>query len=114
MNWDDLENNEETKAVWSHFARLGKFRSAHPAVGAGVHHKMQDAPYTFHRVLVRDDYRDEVVVSMDNPNGEVSVVGVFKDGETLYDHYSGQKATVADGKVKIDNSQNLILLGRAD
>lgn len=114
MNWDDLQNNEATKAVWAHFAKLGKFRNAHPAVGAGAHSKIQDSPYTFKREFSKGNYEDKVVVSVDNTTGEVNVAGVFEDGATLYDHYSGQRATVKEGKVQIDNNQALILLGKAE
>ncbi|MEL7146932.1 MAG: alpha-amylase family glycosyl hydrolase, partial [Bacteroidota bacterium] len=82
MNWDDLQNDTNTKAVWDHFAKLGNFRKAHPAVGAGVHSKIQDAPYTFKREFSKGSYTDKVVVSLDNKTGEVNVGGVFKDGET--------------------------------
>ena len=41
MNWDDIKNNTETQKILAHWQKLGKFRQAHPAVGAGVHKKLE-------------------------------------------------------------------------
>ena len=111
MNWDDLENNQETKDIWQHYANLGQFRKSHPAVGAGFHTKLADAPYTFKREFSSGDYNDKVIVSVDNESGEVDVTGVFEDGEKLYNFYSGQEVTVSGGKVQCNKNQRLILLG---
>jgi alpha-amylase len=46
MNWDELASNAQrgvnrVRDVREHWARLGRFRQAHPAVGAGVHRMIQ-------------------------------------------------------------------------
>ena len=46
MNWESLQDND-TKNLLHHWQRLGKFRKNHPAIGAGFHKKLSDAPYYF-------------------------------------------------------------------
>lgn len=110
MNWEELANNPETKKLWNHYAKLGQFRKNHPAVGAGKHTKLSDFPYTFKREYSKGDYSDKVVVSMNNPTGEISVTGVFENGEKLYDYYSEKTAVVKGGKVKFENGADMFLL----
>ncbi len=51
MNWTDLERGGTTAEVLEHWRKLGTFRRAHPAVGAGEHRRLQAAPYIFSRTL---------------------------------------------------------------
>ncbi|WNZ55919.1 alpha-amylase family glycosyl hydrolase [Microbulbifer sp. MKSA007] len=108
MNWDDLEK-PETRALLAHWQKLGQFRRSHPAVGAGVHQKLEDKPYTFSRTLSGEQ---PVVVAMELSGGEksVSVKGVFADGIELTDYYSGKRAKVEDGRVNFDTEGTLLLL----
>lgn len=120
MNWDELAANAQRSGyrvaeVRRHWSRLGLFRQAHPAVGAGVHRKLQDKPYTFARTYARDGVRDKVVVALDLPASQataVSVAGVFRDGEVVRDYYSGQSAQVAGGKVLFDTRHPIVLIGQ--
>ncbi|WP_323847420.1 alpha-amylase family glycosyl hydrolase [Microbulbifer magnicolonia] len=111
MNWADLEKAEtrELLALWQ---KLGQFRQAHPAVGAGVHKKLADKPYTFARTL---DGEQSVLVAVDVEPGKKSVPvrGVFADGTELQDYYSGQRITVRNGEVRIDSQHDLVLLAPA-
>lgn len=119
MNWDDLAKNAQRDGyrvgdVQYYWSRLGKFRRAHPAVGAGVHTQLQTSPYTFSRVLERSDVRDRVVVAMDLPKDRpspVSVAGVFNDGQTVRDYFSGNTAVVANGKVQFGGGAPVALIG---
>ncbi|SEA08881.1 alpha-amylase family glycosyl hydrolase [Microbulbifer marinus] len=108
MNWGDLEKAEtrELLALWQ---KLGRFRQTHPAVGAGVHRKLADKPYTFARTLAGEE---SVLVALDTERGEkrISVAGVFVDGAELQDFYSGQQIKVRDGEVRIDSQYDLVLL----
>ncbi|WP_444928691.1 alpha-amylase family glycosyl hydrolase [Microbulbifer sp. SSSA002] len=108
MNWDDLAQTE-TRALLAHWQKLGQFRRAHPAVGAGVHRKLADKPYTFSRTLAGEQ---AVVVAMDLPAGEksVAVAGVFADGVELTDYYSGKRARVEAGRVTFVTEGALLLL----
>ncbi|MBP0603021.1 alpha-amylase [Aeromonas sanarellii] len=57
MNWQELGSGEKAELV-KHWQRLGQFRAAHPAIAAGSHKKLSDAPYGF----VREKGEDKVVV----------------------------------------------------
>jgi alpha-amylase len=108
MNWDELAANAQRPGyriaeVRDYWARLGRFRQAHVAVGAGVHQMLQASPYTFKRTYEKAGVTDRVVIALDLPRGQavpLSVAGVFTDGQTVREWYSGQSAVVANGKVQ--------------
>jgi alpha-amylase len=116
MNWDELKSNAQREgykvaAVRAHWARLGKFRQAHPAVGAGEHRKLADAPYTFARVRGED----KVVVALDVKTGqpvEIAVGGVFADGTKVKDAYSGASYKVKNGVVRTSGKFSTVLLAQ--
>lgn len=119
MNWDEIANNTERgghqpQAVLAHWQRLGSFRKAHPAVGAGVHEMLSSKPYTFRRTFQSGDYADAVLVGLDLAAGkkEILVKGTFQDGTLLKDYYSGQKLKVEAGRVSVDSPFSIVLLGR--
>ncbi|WP_046758772.1 alpha-amylase family glycosyl hydrolase [Kordia jejudonensis] len=107
MNWSAI-NDPETKALLTHWQKLGTFRKAHPAVGAGTHKMISKNPYVFARNY--DD--DAVVVGLDLAKGskEIPVSNQFADGTTITDHYSGKTAKVENGKVIIDSEFSIVLL----
>ena len=120
MNWDELAANTQrglnrVRDVREHWAKLGKFREAHPAVGAGVHRMIQHYPYTFKRTWEKGDVVDRVVVALglplDKPTA-VPVTGVFMDGQTVRDWYSGKTAIVKNGKVQFDARNAVVLIGQ--
>jgi len=108
MNWGQLKTNARVGLygaadVQAHWARLGRFRHAHPAVGAGRHQMIASIPYTFKRTYDKNGVRDRVVIALNLPldrDVPISVAGVFTDGQTVRDAYSGKSAVVADGKVQ--------------
>jgi alpha-amylase len=112
MNWDDLERGGRAAAVLRHWRRLGQFRRAHPAIGAGEHRRLQVEPYVFSRTLETDGRVDRVVVAMDHAIGPktIPVAGVFPDGTELVDAYSGIAGTVAGGTIALDTPHELVLL----
>lgn len=120
MNWRELASNAQRAGyrvgdVHRHWSLLGKFRQAHPAVGAGVHKKLADSPYTFSRVLERDGWSDKVVVALDvagKKPAAISVAGVFADGDTVRDYYSGRTAVVRGGKASFKPVNSVILIGK--
>ncbi|AMX03480.1 alpha-amylase family glycosyl hydrolase [Microbulbifer thermotolerans] len=111
MNWSDLEKTEK-REVLDHWRKLGQFRQAHPAVGAGVHRKLQDKPYTFARTL---EGEASVLVSIGTGTGKKSlpVYGLFAEGTRVKDFYSGLEAVVKNGRVAFDTEFDLLLLGQA-
>lgn len=120
MNWDELAANAPrgksgVADIRQHWARLGLFRHAHIAVGAGVHQMIAAQPYTFKRTYDKNGVRDRVVVALGVPLDRatpVSVQGVFSDGQTVRDYYSGQTAVVAHGKVQFAAKNAVVLIGQ--
>ena len=109
MNWQDL-SSPDTQALLSHWRKLGTFRQAHRAVGAGEHTMLSKTPYIFARTL---NNKDRVLVATDLPKGE-KTIPVFKGFENdvrLYDYYSQQYVTVNDDKVKLNSPFSYALLG---
>jgi alpha-amylase len=108
MNWDALKSQAKVRAHW---AKLGKFRQAHPAIGAGEHKKLADAPYTFSRVRGTD----KVVVALDVKTGQpvdIAVGGVFAEGAKVVDAYSGISYRVQGGVVRTVGKYSTVLLAQ--
>jgi alpha-amylase len=120
MNWDQLNTNARVglhgvAEVRDYWARLIRFRHAHPAVGAGVHRMIASSPYTFKRTYEKDGVADRVVVALDLPQDRavpISVAGVFGDGQTVRDAYTGRTAVVSGGKVQFDTRAPVALIAQ--
>lgn len=119
MNWDELAANAErngfkTQDVLAHWQKLGRFRRAHPAVGAGMHTMLSNKPYTFKRTFQSGTFQDAVVAGIDLPKGEkmIGTQDVFPEGTLLQDYYSGQQVAVKNGKVTVNSEFTIVLLGK--
>jgi alpha-amylase len=120
MNWDELASNAPRGSyrvadIREHWARLGRFRQAHPAVGAGVHQMLQQSPYVFKRTYKKNGVTDRVVVALDPPADQqvsVPVRGVFMDGQTVRDWYSGTTAVVRNGMAQFDAHGSVVLIAQ--
>ncbi|NMH27152.1 alpha-amylase family glycosyl hydrolase [Flavobacterium silvaticum] len=112
MNWDEIKADPKKAEVLAHWQKLGNFRKKHVAIGAGVHHKIADAPYVFSRGFDNGKVKDRVVMGLDMPMGvkKLKVSSVFKDGTVLRDAYSGKQSTVKYGYATIDSEFNFVLL----
>lgn len=112
MNWGDLDR-DSTADILRHWRRLAQFRHDHPAVGAGVHRRLQASPYIFSRTLDAGALKDRVLVALDQPAGEkiIPVFDVFPDGAELLDRYSGARTRVSGGRVALSSPYSLVLLG---
>lgn len=109
MDWDKTKNNPETKAILTHWQKLGQFRANHPAVGAGKHQLIsEDNGLVFSRVF--ED--DKVVIGMNLPKGEkvINVASIFEDGTELRDAYSSQNIQVKNGNVILNSEFDIVLL----
>lgn len=116
MNWDELEEDAERSGykiseVLSHWQKLGQFRKAHPAVGAGIHKMISKQPYIFTRTLESQGLTDQVLVAIGKLKGPLKVSQVFSDGQQLKDYYSGSEYTVKNGSIDVSLNEELILLG---
>ena len=70
---------------------------------------------TFKRTYDKGGVRDRVVVASGLPldrDTAVSVRGVFADGQTVRDDYSGQSAVVADGRVRFAARNAVVLIAQ--
>ena len=119
MNWEDLEKNAElggfpVQSILEHWQKLGKFRNAHPAVGAGVHSMISASPYYFKRTFEAGDFEDAVLVGLDLPMGEkmVETGGLFPEGAMVKDYYSGKTAKVTNGGLSINTEYPIVLFGK--
>jgi len=93
--------------VLAHWQKLGRFRRAHRAVGAGTHTKLGDAPYTFKRTRGSD----KVYVALGATAAVTfTVSGDFADGDVLRDAYSGDTATVSGGAVTFTPAASGVVL----
>jgi alpha-amylase len=112
MNWGDLERGGRTAEVLRHWRKLGRFRQAHPAVGAGVHRQLQAQPYIFSRTLDANGVHDRVIVAMDQGAAAktIPVFGVFRDGTRLVDGYSGARGIVRNGRIGLTTGFGIVLL----
>lgn len=118
MNWDELrtmqqKNGYTVNDVLIHWQKLGNFRNAHPAVGAGKHQKVSDRPYMFTRTWeAPTGVTDQVLIGLDMPKGQmvVDVSAIAKDGATVRDRYSGVTQEVKGGKVTIDSAYDIVLI----
>jgi alpha-amylase len=85
-------------------------------VGAGLHEKIADQPYTFKRTYEKDGVSDKVVVALDVPaaaRSTIKVGGAFADGQRVKDYYSGASAVVKGGEVTLPVKGGVALLGAA-
>lgn len=108
MNWEAVGGD-----VHRYWSKLGQFRHAHPSIGAGVHRKLADQPYTFARTYRNGKVSDKVVVALDLPLDRPSVIsvkGVFADGQRLTDYYSGKSGVVSAGKIQFDTRSPVALI----
>ena len=112
MNWEQLKTDEEVISLLDHYAKLGKFRKRHLAVGMGEHRMLSEDPYWFVREYHGDGFKDVVVIGLDLEVGEksVKVDGLWQDGMRVRDAYSGVLSKVVNGKVVVDTDYSVVLL----
>ncbi|MBT8187786.1 MAG: alpha-amylase [Croceitalea sp.] len=116
MNWSDLDSLPKIKQIHQHWQILGQFRANHPAVGAGKHKRLAKSPYVFSRTFIDGEFKDKVAIGLGLPKGKKSlwVKGFFGDGTKLFDFYSKTEVVVKNGKVILDNDNNIALLELAE
>lgn len=120
MNWDELAQNAQRDGykvadVRAHWAKVGLFRQAHVAVGAGVHQQLQAKPYVFKRTYDQGALHDKVVVALDLPTDKpasIKLHGVFANGQKVKDYYSGKTAVVKGDSVNFGTKNAMVLIGQ--
>lgn len=109
MNWEDINNLDDTKKILTHWQKLGQFRANHPAVGAGKHQVIsEENGLVFSRVY----NQDQVIIGIDMFESAINidVSSIFKDGDLLKDTYSNQEVVVKSGKVNFISEFSIVLL----
>ena len=116
MNWDDINSNQDVKNNLEHWQKLGVFRREHSAVGAGLHTKRSDSPYTFTRSGGKAINGDAVVAVLDIAGSHTSVTlsayGLWPDGTVIKDYYSNTTATVTGGNLTFQTTAAYVLAGK--
>lgn len=120
MNWDELAQNAQRDGykvadVRAHWAKVGLFRQAHVAVGAGLHQQLQAKPYVFKRTYDQGALHDKVVVALDLPTDKpasIKLHGVFANGQKVKDYYSGKTAVVKGDSVNFGTKNAMVLIGQ--
>ncbi|MEN8185860.1 MAG: alpha-amylase family glycosyl hydrolase [Bacteroidota bacterium] len=112
MNWEEINTDAETQKILKHWQKLGQFRNNHPAIGAGIHTMISKTPYIFSRILQKNDFEDAVIIGLDLPLGkkEIEVSNIFKNGDILRDHYSGNEIEVKNDKIVLTTDFEVVLL----
>jgi len=112
MNWEDIKSNTETKALLSHWQKLGVFRKNHPSVGAGQHKMISEAPYIFQRKFKQNEFSDAVIIGLDLAPGVKSIAlgDIFEDGTELLDAYSNTSVIAKNGSASLDTPFSIVLL----
>jgi len=106
-----IKSGQTYQQLLAHWQKLGQFRRAHLAVGAGLHQQISASPYVFKRSYGQD----VVVVALDLPSEKahrIPVADAFKEGEQVQDFYSGSVATVKAGHVELSGAFSLVLLAK--
>lgn len=98
MNWHTIDT-----ALLAHYQRLGQIRRRHPAIGLGRQTTLD--PHTCARAYQGDTLVISVGTETDR---SIPVKGWFPDGATIYELYSGQKAVVSQGVVRLPYYHNRI------
>jgi len=112
MNWEEITTDKKSKQTLLHWQKLGKFRSKHVSIGAGIHQQLSEKPYVFSRVYAKENYEDKVLVGLNLVVGKkrIPVGDVFSDGALLRDAYTGVDAKVINGEVELNTEQTIVLL----
>ena len=113
MNWDAINNNEDTKKILRHWQKLGQFRANHMAVGAGKHQLISDEKcLVFSRIRKED--KVVMAINMLEQNILIDVSSVFENGEKLRDFYSDKEVVVINGKVNFTSIYSVVLLEKKE
>lgn len=113
MNWDAINNNEDTKKILRHWQKLGQFRANHMSVGAGKHQLISDENgLVFSRIRKED--KVVMAINMLEQNILIDVSSVFENGEKLRDFYSDKEVVVINGKVNFRSIYSVVLLEKIE
>lgn len=100
MNWESIDEE-----LLAHYRKLGKIRSAHPAIGRGAQTTID--VHTCYRCY--ND--DEVIIRVAPVAGQpIHVAPHFADGTTLEELYSGQEVVVENGSACLPTCESNVAI----
>lgn len=102
MDWNDIDSK-----LLEHFRKLGTIRKANPVIAVG-RQKTLDT----HTCLRYDD-NDKILIRLKPEEGRaISVEGIFPEGTTVAELYTGRTALVKDGKIRFPEYENRVAVFR--
>lgn len=111
IDWRVL-NTAQGRKLLAHWRKLGQFRRAHPAVGAGVHSELGRRPFVFARRLAQADGADAVLIGWSEEGVPFTSIpaGGFAEGFSLLDAYNGDLCRVEKGSAICPTPRTIALL----
>lgn len=112
----DYPWSNQDQAVLEHWQKLGQFRENHPAVGAGQQKDLGNNTYGRTWDGNSDGLIDDKIVIKINGSGisTVNVNGIFANGVTVRNAYTGKTATVNNGEVEFEFNNQVILIEKVE
>ena len=74
---------------------------------------LNEEPYVFQRTYDKGDYKDEVIIGLDMPEGtkNIDVSSIFKAGDVLNEAYTNTEVVVNEnGWANFDTANTVVLL----
>lgn len=103
MGWEDIDQE-----LLAHFRKLGQIRRSNPVIGMG-RQRIIDT-----HTCLRYNENDKVLIRVLPVEGqEIKVGGIFEDGTSVMELYTGQVTKVVNGVVSFPEYQNKIALIKA-
>ena len=100
MNWNNVDS-----VRLKHFRQLGRIRRNNPVIGTGRQHTIDV------HTCVRYNGNDTVVIRVRPVIGQpIEVGGLFDNGTEVTELYTGQSATVRNGKVSFTEYRNNVAI----
>lgn len=104
MNWNSVDS-----LTLRHYRKLGKIRRDNPVIASG-----KQTTIDCHTCL-RSNGKDKIIIRVLPLDGQPLSVGeAFADGTRVEELYTGQKATVENGKVTFPCYENKIAIIRKE
>lgn len=105
MNWSDVDS-----VKLEHFRRLGSIRKANPVIGAG-----RQTTLDTHTCMRYDDKGNRIVIRLKpQADSPINVAGIFEDGVTVTELYTGQQAEVVAGTLVFPRYEGNVAVLRQD
>lgn len=103
MDWEDIDQEQ-----LAHFRKLGQIRRSNPVIGMGKQRIIDT------HTCLRYNENDKVLIRVLPVEGqEIKVGGIFEDGTSVMELYTGQVTKVVNGMVSFPEYQNKIALIKA-